>query len=215
MDLPSTAMISGGSLKSSYRALQLHLHWGKNGGPGSEHTVDGEQYPMEVHIVHMKQEYSSLVEALRDPAGVAVLGFFYETSRSVNKNYEPIIRSLQKIKQSGSSTMLSNLTLEMLIPSQKNLSTYYRYQGSLTTPGCFEAVVWTVFEHPIPLSKEQISAFSTLQFSNGEPMTGTFRPVQPLNSRNVYRSGSTAILPGGIFLVISVMVCMGLQQLML
>ncbi|XP_064158942.1 carbonic anhydrase 4-like isoform X3 [Anguilla rostrata] len=78
VDLPHSAMVSGGSLESTYRAVQLHLHWGQNGGSGSEHTIDGEQYPMELHIVHVKQEYSSLAEALEDPTGVAVLGFFFE-----------------------------------------------------------------------------------------------------------------------------------------
>lgn len=44
---PST--ISGGGLSTTYKAVQFHLHWGSNGGPGSEHTIDGEQYPMEVN----------------------------------------------------------------------------------------------------------------------------------------------------------------------
>lgn len=40
--------IYGGGLPTSYKAVQFHLHWGTNGGPGSEHTIDGEQFPMEV-----------------------------------------------------------------------------------------------------------------------------------------------------------------------
>ncbi|KAJ8368361.1 hypothetical protein SKAU_G00083890 [Synaphobranchus kaupii] len=172
-------MISGGSLETSYRAVQLHWHWGKNGGPGSEHTIDGEQYPM-------------------------------ETSSSVNEKYEPIIRSLGNIKQSGFNVSLSGLSLDMLIPEEEDMTIYYRYEGSLTIPGCSEAVVWTVFEHTVPLSEAQLSAFSALQFSNGEPMTGTFRPVQPLNSRKVYRSGSGAVLASTILLVISVMASTGL-----
>lgn len=46
--VPHLSIISGGGLTNSYKALQFHLHWGNGGGPGSEHTIDGEQYPMEV-----------------------------------------------------------------------------------------------------------------------------------------------------------------------
>lgn len=48
VNLPERAAISGANLGANYKAQQLHLHWGKNGGPGSEHTIDGEKYPMEV-----------------------------------------------------------------------------------------------------------------------------------------------------------------------
>lgn len=48
LDLPNTTKISGGKLPATYKALQVHYHWGKDGGPGAEHTIDGEQYPMEV-----------------------------------------------------------------------------------------------------------------------------------------------------------------------
>lgn len=48
VDVPHLSTISGGGLPTTYKAVQFHLHWGTNGGPGSEHTIDGEQYPMEV-----------------------------------------------------------------------------------------------------------------------------------------------------------------------
>lgn len=38
-----------------------------------------------------------------------------------------------------------------------DLTKYYRYHGSLTTPGCNEAVVWTVFQQPIRISKDLVS----------------------------------------------------------
>uniref|UniRef100_A0A3B5AU45 Carbonic anhydrase n=1 Tax=Stegastes partitus TaxID=144197 RepID=A0A3B5AU45_9TELE len=185
--IPHLSTISGGGLEGTYKAVQFHLHWGKNGGPGSEHTIDGEQYPMELHIVHMKSHYIDLTTALRDPEGIAVLGFLYEKSSSSNKKYEPIISSLRSIK---STSMYDS----SLVPSEQNMTSYYRYKGSLTTPGCAEAVVWTVFEKPIPLSMDQLRAFSELQFHDGKQMTGNFRPVQPLNGRQVFRSGGAVIL---------------------
>ncbi|KAJ8342952.1 hypothetical protein SKAU_G00328800 [Synaphobranchus kaupii] len=211
VDVSTRATVSGGNLLTVYKAVQFHLHWGKDGGPGSEHTVDGEQYPMEMHIVHMKQDYSSLPQALKDPTGVAVLGFFYEESPSSNRKYEPVINALKKIKQTGTNVTINIPSLNALLPPPKNMTNYFRYQGSLTTPGCTESVVWTVFEHPVPLSKGQLKAFSELKFKSGEPMVGTFRPVQPLNGRMVYRSASNVVLASAVLLTFSTSAAIGLS----
>ncbi|XP_060768190.1 carbonic anhydrase 4-like [Neoarius graeffei] len=48
LDIPLGASVSGGNLSHTYNAFQLHFHWGNNGSSGSEHTLDGEQYPMEL-----------------------------------------------------------------------------------------------------------------------------------------------------------------------
>lgn len=58
---------------------------------------------------------------------------------------------------SDANTSLPALSLAQLIPSEQNLTSYYRYKGSLTTPGCTESVIWTLFENPIPLSMDQVS----------------------------------------------------------
>ncbi|KAK3561029.1 hypothetical protein QTP86_025708 [Hemibagrus guttatus] len=198
VNLSGDAIIEGGGLKDKYKAVEIHFHWGKNGGPGSEHTIDGEQYPMEMHIVHIKETYSSVEDAIKDQTGVAVLGFLYQESDNANKKYESIINALPQIslpertksKFKGNKTTIESVSLEMLLPPQDLLKHYFRYSGSLTTPDCAESVIWTVFESTIPLSQQQLSAFSALRFENGTAMTDTFRPVQPRNGREVTYSGS-------------------------
>lgn len=37
-----------------------------------------------------------------------------------------------------------------------NMGTFYRYQGSLTTPTCDESVTWTVFAEPLSMSESQV-----------------------------------------------------------
>ena len=49
---------------------------------GSEHTINGRSFPMEVHLVHRNMRYSTLAEALAAPAkdGILVMGIFYQVS---------------------------------------------------------------------------------------------------------------------------------------
>uniref|UniRef100_A0A8C6JT68 Uncharacterized protein n=1 Tax=Melopsittacus undulatus TaxID=13146 RepID=A0A8C6JT68_MELUD len=165
--------ISSGGLPGRYRALQLHFHWGSPAGNGSEHTLDGWQLPMEMHIVHMNAKYRTLAEAKGHPNGLAVLGFFFQVGDSVD--------------------LASTFRLGTLLPHAGRLSGYYRYQGSLTTPDCSEVVIWTIFEEPVEIGREQLQAFvSTLHFpavgSTLPRMTNNFRPPQPLHGRKVFAS---------------------------
>ncbi|XP_036936994.1 carbonic anhydrase 4b [Acanthopagrus latus] len=210
LDLPSSMRIEEGNLSAQYKTLQLHLHWGKDGGPGSEHMIDGERFPMEMHIVHIKEGYNSLSEAVRDRTGVAVLGFFFQESKSANKKFDPLINALKYITQPSNSTTLRGVSLEMLIPHQENMTKYFRYSGSLTTPNCSEAVVWSLFENPIPLSRKQLTAFSQLLFSDGKPMVKTYRPLQPVNGRQVYYSAGHVALVSTALPLMSVLVSSGL-----
>ncbi|XP_054899431.1 carbonic anhydrase 4a isoform X2 [Poeciliopsis prolifica] len=212
IDIPIRSTISGGELPQTYKAVQLHLHWGKDGRFGSEHTIDGEQYPMELHIVHIKNQYADLKTALRDPEGIAVLGFFYEESNSPNRMYDNIIEGVKSIAAKNVSFSLPSISLAQLIPPEQKLTSYYRYEGSLTTPPCSEAVVWTVFKTPIPLSKDQIKAFSTVHFHDGKWMVNNFRPVQPLHGRLVYHSGGAALLVSSALLAAALTTALGLSQ---
>lgn len=38
----------------------------------------------------------------------------------------------------------------------EDTSMYFRYNGSLTTPGCFESVIWTVFDQKQTISHRQV-----------------------------------------------------------
>ncbi len=45
---------------------------------GSEHTIDGKEYPAEIHFVHFNKKYGDISTAVTKSDGLAVLGFFYE-----------------------------------------------------------------------------------------------------------------------------------------
>ncbi len=61
-----------------------------------------------------------------------------------------------------------------LLPEDRS---YWRWDGSLTTPPCTEGVKWLMLREPVELSAGQIAAFKALY-------TGNARPVQPMNARD-------------------------------
>uniref|UniRef100_A0A3P9H027 Carbonic anhydrase n=1 Tax=Oryzias latipes TaxID=8090 RepID=A0A3P9H027_ORYLA len=145
--LPPSVRLTGGALPGYYRAAQFHFHWGGKGRPGSEHTIDGERFPMEVHLIlHLIMK---------------------NTIKGIKKHI---------------TTVIPNFRLSDIIPPASDLHHYYRYVGSMTTPGCEHAVAWTVFHRTLSISSRQQCRFWT-----GLPMTDIYRPTQPLDDRILFR----------------------------
>lgn len=211
--------LSGGNLSEVYILAQFHFHFGSKSSQGSEHQIDGKSVPLEAHFVHYRSDLGSVGNALSDPAGLAVLAVNFEEKSSDNANLDPIIDMLRKIAYKDDSIELdtSSLSLKSLMSSDQD--SYFRYQGSLTTPSCSEAVVWSVFSTPSFISQAQLEKFRSVQLSTvnasqtpENSMQDNFRPVQPLNGRRVYTS-----TPGGAATLssfFSVLVCCILAQLL-
>ncbi|XP_074874180.1 carbonic anhydrase 6 [Carettochelys insculpta] len=189
IDLPPTMHITKG-LPSIFTAVQMNLHWGGLDleTSGSEHTIDGMRYMAELHIVHYNSgNYSSFEEAKDKLNGLAVLAFLYVAGNFENTYYSKFISNLAKIRFAGQSTKLSSLDVQAMLP--ENLSRFYRYPGSLTTPPCSESVIWTVFDSPIILSHTQITLLeNTLLDWHNTTLRNDYRHAQPLNDRVVESS---------------------------
>ncbi|XP_040211737.1 carbonic anhydrase 4-like isoform X2 [Rana temporaria] len=183
--------MSGGGLSSPYTARAFHFHW-DNGSAGSEHRLTGRQFPMEMHIVHTK-DGMNLTDARKVTDGIAVLGFFIDISDSVNASQmTSLAKLLPQVSVPGTKLSLnSSFSLDGLLAGVDRTA-YYRYLGSLTTPTCDEAVVWTVFRNPIYVPRIVVQTFTTSlnynESGNLEPMVNNFRPPQPLNGRQVQMS---------------------------
>lgn len=181
------ASVAGGNLTGTYTFAQFHFHWGANDTSGSEHTVDGAAFPAELHLVHYREEHRSLGKAIHQVRGVAVLSVLLRLAPDDNPLLQPIVSSLADITHPGNiTTAPSPLPLNDVLPD--NVDDFYRYEGSLTTPGCNEVVVWTVFREPVSVSARQLQAFRRLVAADGTPLQDNFRPTQPLHGRHVYRS---------------------------
>lgn len=189
INLPPTMEIIKG-LTNRYTAVQMHLHWGgwDLEESGAEHTLDGIRYMAELHVVHYNSEmYNSFAEAKDKPDGLAVLAFFFEDGHFENTYYSDFISNLEKVKYAGQSMNLSSINVRSMLP--ENLNHFFRYEGSLTTPPCYESVIWTVFDTPITLSHNQIRKLeSTLMDHDNNTIWNDYRIAQPLNQRVVESS---------------------------
>jgi carbonic anhydrase len=107
-------------------------------------------------MVHHEKRFETISKAALEKNGVAVLGILFHVAADPNPMIENLLMNSGSVFQAVGSnqTYKEKLLLENLLP--KNKGSFFRYEGSLTTPGCGEAVVWTVFEKSIPISMEQV-----------------------------------------------------------
>ena len=58
------------------------------------------------------------------------------------------------IEDGAEVALNARVLLKELLPH--TTSSFYRYFGSLTTPGCQEIVTWTIFHTPVVISESQV-----------------------------------------------------------
>ncbi|XP_064614084.1 uncharacterized protein LOC135477810 [Liolophura sinensis] len=178
-----------------YTLLGLRIHFGPNSNSGSEHTVNGKTYSGEIHFVNYNTRYGGLREALKHSDGLAVIGVFLEVSdgppgASNNEELSRVLDHLDAISNKDNEAFLP-VDMSKILPTESDLSSYYTYDGSLTTPGCDEIVRWIVLSRPWGMTERQLSALRLLRTggNESEPMAvhGNYRPVAPLNRRTIIR----------------------------
>ncbi|BFZ04459.1 hypothetical protein BsWGS_07498 [Bradybaena similaris] len=192
--------VRGGGLADVYKTVEFHFHWGSTDEVGSEHAINGRKYPLEMHLVSYAEKYGNVKEAMTKPGGLAVLGVFFEISEKDNPVFSTLDDALRHIHKAGDHTTINQLRLRSLLPD--DLSQYWRYNGSLTTPFCFESVIWTIFKEPQKISKSQLETLRSLLHEEGHDISDrgehrtytpsrlldNWRPLQPLNGRVVKQS---------------------------
>lgn len=139
-----------------YDLVQYHFHH------PSEHANDGAKTPMELHLVHRNKQSGKL----------AVLAVMMVAGKA-NPTIEELWEAMPS--QAGPEKKVSKAVINprTLLPTERD---HFRYEGSLTTPPCSEAVQWIAFKTPIELSEAQIDRFAALF-----PMNA--RPLQPIDGR--------------------------------
>jgi carbonic anhydrase len=143
----------------NYRLVQFHFHH------PSEHLIGGKSFPMEVHFVHANAA-----------GALAVIGVMMTTGKA-NAVFNKIVSTMPE-KEGPAVKADAAINPNGLLPATR---TYYRYEGSLTTPPCSETVDWLLLTDPIQVAEADVARFAKLYPLNA-------RPVQKANRRFVLRS---------------------------
>ncbi|KAG8140524.1 hypothetical protein E2320_003212 [Naja naja] len=181
--------VSGGPLPYSHRLQEIRLHFGSEDGFGSEHRIDGDSFSAEVQLIHYNQElYPNISEASRNPNGLAVISIFANIGPNPNSFLTRLLNreTITRISYKNDAYLLHDLSLEDLYPETFGFITY---QGSMSTPPCYETATWILIDRPINITSVQIHSLRLL--SQNLPsqifrsMSDNSRPLQPLLHRSL------------------------------
>ncbi|XP_055862699.1 carbonic anhydrase-like [Biomphalaria glabrata] len=176
--------LRGGGLPGDYELDQLHFHWGPRQKNGSEHKLNWSHYPMELHIVHHKKEIESVDKAASKPQGLSVYAVLFKLSEEDNPKLNKMLNYFDGIIESDKETQIPTFSLKEFLPATAD-KLFYRYDGSLTSPPCYESVIWTIAADFVPVSEKQLNRFRELHDLEDGPLLDTHRPIQKLNGRIV------------------------------
>jgi carbonic anhydrase len=158
-------------IKYKYDILNIHVHI------MSEHTINGTQYDMEMHLVHSKNKNYLIENGVTldpDPNTLLVVGLMFK------KNTNDVNSDIKKMNF-GTLTPVIGLDMNAYVKQTKN---FYHYSGGLTTPGCMETVNWVLME--------EIETIGIYQFQDIKNLImplypqGNARMTKPINGRTVY-----------------------------
>jgi carbonic anhydrase len=150
-----------GSNLPTYNLAQFHFH------SPSEHTIDGQHFTLEVHLVH---------KLSTDADKLLVIGVMFQEGDS----NPAVSAALDQLLAVQGRDWFDPVDIIKLLPSGTPQQKFYQYSGSLTTPPCTEGVQWIVAEQPITATKGQIDKLKSYYANNA-------RPVQPVNGRSVVK----------------------------
>jgi carbonic anhydrase len=144
---PGSYIVAGGV---RYDLVQFHFHH------PAEEAVKGKLTDLSVHLVHKSADGKLAVIAVRMTEDVG-------SPNAVLASLWPHLP-----RKAGASEKIAEMVSPAgFLPADRG---YWTYTGSLTVPPCTEGVRWFVLEQEMPLSRDQLRAFSALFKMNSRPL---------------------------------------------
>lgn len=139
-----------------YKLRYLHFHF------PSEHRVPGVEPVAEMHIVHQ----------LKGGSEIAVIGVMLTRGPRPYPALAPVFANLPTKACSGTT---HRVDFAGLLP--ENVSGYYTYVGSLTTPPCTQEVTWYVLGAAREIPAADVAKLAALG-ENARPLQHNPKPLE-------------------------------------
>ncbi|CAL8097811.1 unnamed protein product [Calicophoron daubneyi] len=184
LDASSPVMLTGGPLSYDYKLFGALLKFGLTSNRGSDHQIDGYEFPAELYAFNLIL-YSNFSMAVSRPNGIAAISIFLKVADFSSADLSALLATAEEVQFKGQSRRLNGLLLSAILPSTEQ---YMTYPGSIPFPACHETVTWILLNQAVGITETQLKSLRELRvspFKESGRMADNFRPVQSLNHRSV------------------------------
>merc|ERR1719391_368576 len=168
-----------------FKLEKVHIIWSMAKYFGSEHSVNGVHYPIELQFIFIDQRFRSPAEATPHPGARMVNSIFLRSEKNAkdSRQFEKMLEGMRIINGTSKAVPI-NFVDEFPMWQKFRADDYYTYQGSFTFPPCLDAIC-NVFLSNLVISERQVEEVRYMRRSDGSLYTDLVRPIQPLNQRKV------------------------------
>lgn len=171
-----------------YQLIQIQFHSAQVNNTGSEHSISGTFYDIEIQLLFQNVNYNSSTAATQ-PDGFVIVSKFLTGLTGItvtSSQCDTYSILLQFVLSSGTSYTTLFPWVNSLADICGNIFfSFYEYKGSFTQPGCQEVVTWFISKTPVQVQFPMIRKLRLLLNSAGQPLASNNRPQQPLNGRTI------------------------------
>ncbi|KAH4290593.1 carbonic anhydrase [Parastagonospora nodorum] len=131
---------------ADFQLVQFHMH------TPSEHHINGEYHPLEVHMVH---------QGVADNTQLAVIALMFQVAEGESSSIiKSLASSVETIRTPGTKVAIPGGIDFADVTAKIESSEILQYSGSLTTPPCAEGVTFMIVKDPLDIS---VADFNTIK----------------------------------------------------
>ena len=130
----------------AFTLQQFHMH------TPSEHRINDEYFPLEIHMVH---------EAEDGALAVIAIPFQLTEDGSTTELLTAVTQNIEAVRTPGTITKTGALDFAELTNAIQT-KPLFQYTGSLTTPPCAEGLTFLVMEEPMAINVKTYNAIKSV-----------------------------------------------------